>query len=95
MGSTKRQKKTPPQLSYIHWCIYGIKWHYFVNIKPDSMKISILGMFVLLDYQSESSSNNEINFKNLEQIYITWNMDGSVNEKSSYLRVFKIVGKYS
>lgn len=53
MRNIKRQKKPKKQLGYIHWCMYAIKWHYFINIKSDSKKISILGMLVLFEYQSE------------------------------------------
>lgn len=52
-------------------------------------------MFVLIEYQSEGSLNSEHIFKSLEQMHITWNMDGSANEKSSYLSLLKIVGKCS
>lgn len=72
MRSTKGQKT----FTYIHWYIlhlYAIQWHCFINIKPDSIKISILGMFVLIKYRSEWSSNTEDNFKSLEQMHIAWN----------------------
>lgn len=75
--------------------MYEIQWCYFINIKSESIKISILGMFVLIEYQSEGSLNSEHIFKSLEQMHITWNMDGSANEKSSYLSLLKIVGKCS